>query len=121
MGLIQWWPPSPECCGIVKTYQPQYPTLRGKKVGSREVLQLVNDVIHLATEIKKALAIAVCGPEGELISSIGWMTPVLPHPIWQGTSPMPPHAIQKIPGFMGELMRENDHPPAFWGDDQRIV
>jgi len=39
-----------------------------EKVSSSEALQLIQEVISQAGKIDKDVAVAICGPEGELIS-----------------------------------------------------
>lgn len=117
MGLIQLWPPSSERSLHIKTYQPQYLMLQVKKVSSSEALQMVTDVIRLATEIKKAVAIAVCGPEGELISFLRMDDASPASSRIARNKAYTASCDRKDTRLMGEYMRENDRPPAFWGDE----
>jgi glc operon protein GlcG len=69
-----------------------------------------------ANKIKKQIAVAVCGPEGELISFLRM----------DGASPAASRIAQnkgytasvdrKDTRLMGEFMLDNNRPPAFWGD-----
>ena len=87
-----------------------------EKVSSSEALELIADVIVQVKKIDKQVAIAVCGPEGELISFVRM----------DGASPAASRIARnkaytaaidrKDTRLMGEFMLENDRPPAFWGD-----
>ncbi len=87
-----------------------------QKVSSAEALQLIDHVIGQARKINKEVAVAVCGPEGELISFLRM----------DGASPAASRIAQnkaytaavdrKDTKLMGQFMLTNDRPPAFWGD-----
>ena len=89
---------------------------QSEKVSSSEALQLVQEVISQAGKIDKEVAVAICGPEGELISFLRM----------DGASPAASRIAQnkaytaavdrKDTKLMGQFMRENDRPPAYWGD-----
>ena len=77
---------------------------------------MLGHAIVEAGKINKHIAIAVCGPEGELIAFLRM----------DGASPAASVIAQnkaytaardrKSTKHMGEFMNANDRPPAFWGD-----
>lgn len=77
---------------------------------------MLGHAIVEAGKINKHIAIAVCGPEGELIAFLRM----------DGASPAASVIAQnkaytaardrKSTKHMGEFMHENNRPPAFWGD-----
>ena len=87
-----------------------------EKVSSQEATQLVDRVVLEVKKIDKQVAIAVSGPEGELIAFLRM----------DGASPAASLIAQnkaytaardrKDTRLMGKFMLENDRPPAFWGD-----
>ncbi len=88
-----------------------------EKVSSEEAMKLLSFSILEAKKFNKPIAIAVCGPEGELIAFMRM----------DGTSPAASRIAQNK-GYtsaidrtetskMGERMRANDNP-AFWGDER---
>lgn len=87
------------------------------KVSSEEALQLIQYVVKEAEKLKRPVAVAVSGPEGELIGFIRM----------NGTSPAASRiaqnkaytsAIDRTDTMkMGVRMRGSDNP-AFWGDER---
>jgi glc operon protein GlcG len=87
-----------------------------EKISSQEAIKMLGHAIVEAGKINKHIAIAVCGPEGELIAFLRM----------DGTSPAASVIAQnkaytaardrKSTKHMGEFMNANDRPPAFWGD-----
>ncbi len=87
------------------------------KVSSEQALQLLNFVVKAVDKFNKPVAVAVCGPEGELIAFLRM----------DGTSPAASRiaqnkaytaAIDRTETMkMGERMRGADNP-AFWGDER---
>jgi glc operon protein GlcG len=86
------------------------------KISFREALQLIDASIFEAEKIQKHVAVAVCGPEGELLAFIRM----------DGASPAASKIAQnkaytaardrKTTREMGEFMNGKQRPPAFWGD-----
>jgi glc operon protein GlcG len=86
------------------------------KVSANEALQLIERVIEEAEKIGKSVAVAVCGPEGELISFIRM----------DAASPAAARIAQnkaytsardrKTTKEVGERMTSSNRAPAFWGD-----
>lgn len=89
-----------------------------EKVSSSEALNLIGVAIQEAVKIEKHIAVAICGPEGELICFLRM----------DGASPAASRIAQnkaytaavdrKDTKLMGKFMLENDRPPAFWGDQK---
>jgi len=87
------------------------------KVSSEESLRLIQYVVDTVSKSGRAVAVAICGPEGELIGFLRM----------DGTSPAASRiaqnkaytaAIDRTETMkMGERMRGRDNP-AFWGDDR---
>jgi glc operon protein GlcG len=87
-----------------------------EKVSSQEATQLVDRVVLEVKKLDKQVAIAVSGPEGELIAFLRM----------DGASPAASLIAQnkaytaardrKDTRLMGKFMLENNRPPAFWGD-----
>ncbi|HZX75272.1 MAG TPA: heme-binding protein [Cyclobacteriaceae bacterium] len=89
---------------------------RYDKVSSAEATKLLATSVSEAEKMAKQIAIAVCGPEGELIAFLRM----------DGASPAASLIAQnkaytsardrKSTREMGEFMRNSERPPAFWGD-----
>jgi glc operon protein GlcG len=87
------------------------------KVSSEESLRLIQYVVGAAAKYKRPVAVAVCGPEGELVGFLRM----------DGTSPAASRiaqnkaytaAIDRTETMkMGERMRGRDNQ-AFWGDER---
>lgn len=87
-----------------------------EKVSSQEAIKMLGHAIVEAGKINKHIAIAVAGPEGELISFLRM----------DGASPAASLIAQnkaytaardrKSTRQMGEFMNQFNRPPAFWGD-----
>lgn len=87
-----------------------------EKISSQEAIKMLGHAIVEAGKINKHIAIAVCGPEGELVAFLRM----------DGASPAASVIAQnkaytaardrKSTKHMGEFMHENNRPPAFWGD-----
>lgn len=87
-----------------------------EKVSSQEATNLIDQVVAEVTKIDKQVAVAVSGPEGELIAFLRM----------DGASPAASRIAQnkaytaardrKDTKLMGEFMLSSNRPPAFWGD-----
>jgi glc operon protein GlcG len=87
-----------------------------QKVSFREALQLIDAVILEAEKINRPVAVAIAGPEGELLSFLRM----------DGASPAASVIAQnkaytaardrKTTREMGEFMSSQDRPQAYWGD-----
>jgi glc operon protein GlcG len=86
------------------------------KVSSAEATRLIAKIVELATALGKPVAVAVAGPEGELIAFLRM----------DGANAASGKIAQnkaytsgrdgKVTREMGQYMREKNTPPAFWGD-----
>lgn len=87
-----------------------------EKISSQEAIKMLGHAIVEAGKINKHIAVAVSGPEGELIAFLRM----------DGASPAASLIAQnkaytaardrKTTKQMGEFMNQNNRPPAFWGD-----
>jgi glc operon protein GlcG len=87
-----------------------------QKVSSQEAQSLIEAVVAEVVKIEKQIAVAVSGPEGELIAFLRM----------DGASPAASLIAQhkaytaardrKDTKLMGEFMLSANRPPAFWGD-----
>ena len=88
------------------------------KVSSIEAMSMIDDVLKQVSRMKKDVAVAVCGPEGELIAFLRM----------DGASPAASRiAINKAytaaidrkdTRLMGEFMTDKNRPQAYWGDEK---
>jgi glc operon protein GlcG len=88
------------------------------RISSSQALQLVQYAGQEATRIDKAIAVAVCGPEGELLAFLRM----------DGASPAASRIAQhkaytsacdrKSTRAMGEFMRTQNRPQNYWGDEK---
>ncbi len=86
------------------------------KVDAKEAMRLIEKVVSESEKIQKHVAVAICGPEGELISFLRM----------DGASPAASVIAQskahtaardrKSTREMGEFMIEKNREQAFWGD-----
>jgi len=86
------------------------------KVSSSEALRLISESVMEAAKIEKHIAIAICGPEGELISFLRM----------DGASAAAARIAQnkaytsgrdrKSTKAMGEFMRDQEREQGYWGD-----
>jgi glc operon protein GlcG len=89
-----------------------------EKVGHKEALQLIESSIKEAEKLGKSIAIAVAGPEGEMISFLRM----------DGASPAASVIAQnkaytaardrKTTREMGDFMRDKGRAQGFWGDER---
>ena len=88
------------------------------RVSAIEAMSLVDDVLKQVARMKKDVAIAICGPEGELIAFVRM----------DGASPAASRIARnkaytaavdrKDTRLMGEFMTGQNRPQAYWGDEQ---
>jgi glc operon protein GlcG len=89
-----------------------------EKVSSAEATQLIHEVVIQVQKNNQQIAVAVSGPEGELIAFLRM----------DGASPAASRIAhnkaytaacdRKDTKVMGEFMHEQKRPPAFWGDQK---
>jgi glc operon protein GlcG len=87
-----------------------------EKVSSSETLQLIQEVISQVGKIDKEVAVAICGPEGELISFLRMDRASRAASRIAQNKAYTAAVDRKDTKLMGQFMRENDRPPAYWGD-----
>jgi glc operon protein GlcG len=88
-----------------------------EKISAKESLDLIRHVIFEAEKINKQVAVAIVGPEGELIAFLRM----------DGASPAASKIAQnkaytaardrKSTREMGEFMNSHHRPQPFWGDE----
>lgn len=87
-----------------------------EKVSSQEAFKLIGHCIKEAAKIDKHIAIAVCGPEGELISFLR-MDMASPAASKIARNKAYTAAVdRKATKLMGKFMLEQNRPSTFWGD-----
>ena len=86
------------------------------KVSSQEAIRMLGHAIVEAGQINKHIAIAVCGPEGELIAFLRMDQASPAASLIAQNKAYTAARDRKSTRQMGEFMNGNDRPPAFWGD-----
>ena len=89
-----------------------------QKVSSAETQKLITHVILEAEKINKAVAVAVTGPEGELISFLRMDSANAASGVISQNKAYTSARDRKSTLEMGNRMREKNYPPAFWGDER---
>jgi glc operon protein GlcG len=88
------------------------------KVSFKEAIQLIQHVILEAEKINKHVAVAVSGPEGEMISFLR-MDEASPASSTIAQNKAYTSACdRKSTKEMGEMMITKSRPPAYWGDSK---
>ena len=88
------------------------------KVSSAEALKMIQHVVVEAEKISKPVAVAVTGPEGELISFLRMDGVNAASAVIAQSKAHTSARDRKTTREMGNYMREKNSPPAFWGDKQ---
>lgn len=86
------------------------------KVSSSEALKLIEHVVKEAEKINKPVAVAVTGPDGELISFLRMDAVNAASAVIAQNKAYTSARDRKPTREMGNYMREKNSPPAFWGD-----
>ena len=86
------------------------------KVSSQEALKLIECVVAESEKIDKQVAVAVCGPEGELISFLRMDGASGAASVIAQNKAYTSARDRKSTREMGEFMRNVNRSPAFWGD-----
>lgn len=86
------------------------------KISFREALQLIDTVIIEAEKINKSVAVAICGPEGELLSFLRMDEASPAASLIAQNKAYTAARDRKSTKLMGEFMHSANRPPAFWGD-----
>lgn len=87
-----------------------------EKVSSQEAIKMLGQSIVEAGRINKHIAIAVCGPEGELIAFLRMDQASPAASVIAQNKAYTAARDRKSTKQMGEFMNSNNRPPAFWGD-----
>jgi glc operon protein GlcG len=87
-----------------------------EKVSSREAMELIEEVVVEVRKIKKQIAVAVSGPEGELIAFLRMDEASPAASLIAHNKAYTAARDRKDTKLMGQFMSENKRPPAFWGD-----
>ncbi len=87
-----------------------------EKVSSQEAVQLIEHVVIEVKKINKQIAVAVSGPEGELIAFLRMDEASPAASLIAHNKAYTAARDRKDTKLMGEFMLNNDRPPAFWGD-----
>ena len=86
------------------------------KVSSAEATRLIALSVASAEKVNKQIAVAVCGPEGELISFLRMDGASAAASLIAQNKAYTSARDRKSTREMGEFMLNNNKPPAFWGD-----
>lgn len=86
------------------------------KISSKEALLLIEQVVVEAEKINKQVAVAVCGPEGELISFLRMDEASPASSTIAQNKAYTSARDRKSTREMGEGMLAKSRPPAYWGD-----
>src|SRR6186713_583479 len=87
-----------------------------QKVSSQEGAQLIEQVVVEVKKIDKQVAVAVSGPEGELIAFLRMDEASPAASRIAHNKAYTAARDRKDTRLMGEFMLSQDRPPAFWGD-----
>ena len=87
-----------------------------EKISAVEAIRLINHVVMESEKINKHVAVAITGPEGELISFLRMDEASPAASLIAQNKAYTSARDRKSTKAMGEFMLNNDRPPAFWGD-----
>jgi glc operon protein GlcG len=87
-----------------------------QKVSSQEAIKLLGHAITEASKRNKHIAIAVCGPEGELISFLRMDEASAAASKIAMNKAYTAARDRKPTRLMGEFMLKQNRPSTFWGD-----
>lgn len=87
-----------------------------EKVSSSEAVRLIEHVVKESEKINKSVAVAITGPEGELISFLRMDGANAASAVIAQNKAYTSARDRKTTREMGKYMREKESPPAFWGD-----
>ena len=86
------------------------------KVSANEAFELIEAVVAEVRKTNKHIAVAVSGPEGELIAFLRMDEASPAASLIAQNKAYTAARDRKDTRVMGEFMLNNDRPPAFWGD-----
>lgn len=89
---------------------------QSEKISSQEAIKMLGHSIVEAGKINKHIAIAVCGPEGELIAFLRMDMASPAAALIAQNKAYTAARDRKSTLLMGEFMKDAHRPPAFWGD-----
>lgn len=87
-----------------------------EKISSQEAFKLIDQSVKEVSKINKHIAIAVCGPEGELISFLRMDMASPAASTIARNKAYTAACDRKSTRLMGKFMLEENRPPTFWGD-----
>lgn len=87
-----------------------------EKVSSSEAIKLIEHVVKESVLINKPVAVAITGPEGELIAFLRMDGVNAASAVIAQNKAYTSARDRKTTWEMGKYMREKESPPAFWGD-----
>jgi len=87
-----------------------------EKISSTEAMRMIEQVVKESEKINKPVAVAVTGPEGELISFLRMDGVNAASAVIAQNKAYTSARDRKTTREMGVYMREKVSPPAFWGD-----
>ena len=86
------------------------------KVSSSEATKLIEVVVQETEKLGKSIAVAVTGPEGELIAYLRMDGANAASAVIAQAKAYTAARDRKNTREMGKYMRDKETPPAFWGD-----
>jgi glc operon protein GlcG len=86
------------------------------KVSSQEATKMIEQVVKESEKINKPVAVAIAGPEGELIAFLRIDGVNAASAVIAQNKAYTSARDRKTTREMGNYMREKQSPPAFWGD-----
>lgn len=89
---------------------------RVEKISSKEALEMIRHVIFESEKINRYVAVAVCGPEGELIAFLRMDEASPAASVIAHNKAYTAARDRKSTREMGEFMQGQQRPPAYWGD-----
>jgi glc operon protein GlcG len=87
-----------------------------EKVSSQEATNLIAYVVAEVNKIDKAVAVAISGPEGEVIPFLRMDEASPAASLIAQNKAYTAARDRKDTKLLGEFMLTHDRPPAFWGD-----
>jgi glc operon protein GlcG len=87
------------------------------KVSSQEAIKMLGHAIVEAGQINKHIAIAVSGPEGELVAFLRMDQANAASSVIAQNKAYTAARDRKTTMQMGKFMNEAQRPPAYWGDN----
>lgn len=86
------------------------------KISSSEALRMIQQAVAEAEKIKKSIAVSVAGPEGELIAFVRMDGTAAASSLIAQNKAYTSARDRKSTREMGNFMKDEQRPPAYWGD-----